>query len=152
MTPTTVLTQAMLDLLAADGATLSPAAGAELQVKLVASAFTPNFNLLPADITLATFTGSTPIAITAGDQEVGYDPTEGEEFIQFIPPEGGWYWEATAPVPDGERIYGAVVTNFAGTTIYASMLLSPSVLVMNTGDSVVVGVMRIYLSDFTGGT
>lgn len=140
--PKTVV-QAMLNLLAADTATLGLLVANK--VKLVADAFVFDPLMVPGDFTLATFTGSTPLEPDAGTQEVGYDPDTGLWFIQLIPPIGGWYWECTAAPATPEVIYGAIVTNAAGALLFGAQPKETPTTIQDVGDSVAFPWLRYYI-------
>lgn len=147
MTPTQTTFLDMLSKLAASTATLNKTAGSENLMALVISNFTPSRDLVIGDLTLATFTGSDPLEVTAGAQQVGFDPVRGQWFIELIPPVGGWYWECSAAPADPERVYGLALTDNPGTGLLGSWLLPDSVLIQSVADSVGTGPIRFYESD-----
>lgn len=146
MTPSNALKVAMLDLLAADPATLAQAMNAN-EIALVISSFVPSGDLVIGDVTLATFMGSAPIAVALMDQQVGYDPVRGEWFIQMIGPIGGFYYEASMAPAAAETVYGYVLTDMAGATVFGSKLLDTPVIIQGVGDAVDLGAVRFYESD-----
>lgn len=145
MTPSAGLFTAMLDLLAADTATLSQAVNAN-SVSLVISDFTPSPTLTIGSLTLATFTGSTPLLIELNDQQVGFDPDLMMWFIELVPPVGGWYWECTVAPAAPETVFGGIVRNAAGAVLYASFLKDTPTIIQDVGDSVAFDQLRLYLS------
>lgn len=146
MTPSTALKEAMLDLLAADTMTLAQAMNAN-EIALVVSSFTPAGDLVPGDVTFATFMGSAPVSVELMDQQVGYDPVRGEWFIQIVPPVGGFYYECSMAPASAETVYGYMLTNMAGSVNYGSKLLDTPVIIQAVGDSVDLGPVRFYESD-----
>lgn len=147
MTPSQLLVDAMLDLLAADTATLSKAALSENEIALVVSSFVPTRALELADLTLASFTGSAVKKVGDGDQLVAYDPLRGEWFIELEEIAGGWTWVCTAAPASAQTVYGAILTNGPGTDLYGAELLPAPVVIANVGDSVHFGSLRFYESD-----
>jgi len=87
-------------------------------IALVMSPFTENENMVVGDITLATFTGSTPIEGTTGAQTTGIDPVTQQQVIEIKPPLGGYRWETTDTVNLPQTIYGyALLTNDLATLL-----------------------------------
>src|SRR5262245_20478099 len=91
MTPLQAILDGWGDLIAADTATLAPAVSAN-KIALIMSAFTPTQQIQLTDFTLATFTGSTPIAGATGAQQRAIDPLTADELITIKEPAGGWRW------------------------------------------------------------
>jgi len=116
------LREAMVNLLAADAATLAPAAGDENKLALVKTAFVPAETLLIGDVTLADFDGSTPLLVEDGTQPTALDPFTNDSIIDLLPPAGGFRWETTGVTNLPQTIFGYVLMNEAGTTLLASAL------------------------------
>jgi len=90
------------------------------KVALIVADFAEDENLQASDLELATFTGSTPIAGTVGDQQYGDDPIDGDFVMKFKTPIGGWRWKATSsgdPFPI--TIYGFAVLDSSLSTLLA---------------------------------
>lgn len=144
MVPTQDLTLSWLDLAANDPLTLAALAPGN-KVHLSKSAFTANKSLLLSSLIEATFPGYVALVPTPGDQEVGYDSLVGQWFVQLKAPAGGWYWEASADPSAAETVYGAYLTDNAGTALYGSETLPQPVSIQAAGHSVVFPALRFYL-------
>jgi len=109
MTPNRVLEVTVRELLAADPAMLAQAADAPM-ITLIAAPFTEGPNVEYADITPATFNGSTPKDATVGAQQAFFNPVLGVDVVQLNEPVGGWTWEcAVAPAaPETPKPHGGV--------------------------------------------
>jgi hypothetical protein len=141
--PTQDLFRAMLELLAADTATLSPAAD-ELHLHLVVNSIIPGRALVIGDLTLATFPGYASLVIPLGDQAVGFDPVRGEWFIGITEPEGGFRWQANAAVDPTQTAFAVALTDNTDADLYGAALLPTPVLVQSDGDVVEIGFVRLY--------
>lgn len=141
MLPMTALRTALGDLLAADVPTLAPVAANK--IALVAAAFAPAEDLVLADLTLATFTGSAPKAGAAGAQQVGNDPGTGDQVITIIAPIGGWRFECSVTPGAPETIYGFALTNNAGTVLLGCALLPVPVTISLATDFLDLGAVTI---------
>ena len=129
------------ELLAADTTTLAPVAANK--IALVAAAFTPSENLVIGDLTLATFTGSAPIAGAAGAQQVGNDPVTGEQVITILSPVGGYRFECSVAPASPEVIFGfALVDNAAALLLGVAVLASP-ITIRAVGDFVDLGAVEM---------
>jgi hypothetical protein len=106
-------------LLAADAASLAPATDAN-KLALIAAPFTPGESLTFADLTLATFDGSTPILVGVGTQPTGFDPNNTDMLIDLLPPVTGFRWETTGTTDLPQTIYGVALLNHAADTLLAS--------------------------------
>lgn len=143
MVPTKVTTDAEIDLLAADAATLAPAVSGN-KVSLVIAPFTPGPDTDVTTLTLATFTGGAAKVAGTGAQTTGFDPITLREFIQILEPAGGWSWVCTGAPAAPETVYGVVLTNNGVTVTYGAELLPAPVTITNVGDAVAVGFLRFY--------
>lgn len=119
MIPTIAIREAMMELLAADTATLAPAALGN-KMALVMAPIVPAEDLEFADITLATFDGNTPIVCGTGTQPSGLDPATEDSVIDIKVPAGGFRWETTGTTNLPQTIYGYVLLNNAADTLLAS--------------------------------
>ena len=141
MLPMILLRDQLGALLAADTTTLATVAANK--IALVAAPFALDENLVPADLTLATFTGSTPIAGAAGAQGVGTDPATGEQIITILAPVGGWRFVCSAPPGAPETIYGFALLNAAGTKLFGAELLPLPITITLAGDEIDLGAVNI---------
>lgn len=130
------------ELLAADATTLAPAVNAN-KIALVAAAFTPNENLVAGDLTLATFTGSTPKAGATGAQQAGIDPPTQQQVITNLAPAGGWRWECTAAPASPESIFGFALLDSTLATLLGVALLPAPVAIAAVGDFVDLGAVTL---------
>jgi hypothetical protein len=123
MQATLALRERMAILLAADATTLAQVADANLIV-LFTNAITPSEDTLAADLTLADFDGSTPLAVGLAGQAEGLDPNTTDAIITIKSPVGGWRWETTGLTNLPQTINGFALTNQAGTTLFAAERLA----------------------------
>lgn len=144
MFPTQATFIDMLNKLAASTATLSKTAGSENVLALVVGNFAPSRALTAGALTLAAFTGSTPLEVTAGTQQVGRDPAVNLWFIELIPPAGGWYWECSVAPGDPVTVYGVALLDSTLATLYGSQLLDTPVTIAAVSDAVALGPVRFY--------
>jgi hypothetical protein len=131
MTPSRTIYEEISTLLSADTATL--AAVTAMKVSLVVVAFAPSLDLVLSSLTLASFTGSTPLSAGTGTQTVYYDPTSGLRLIEILQPAGGWTWTCTATPSPAQTVYGVVLTDHTGATLYGSMLLPTPIPISAAG-------------------
>lgn len=141
MLPVKDLRLALGELLAADVATLAPAAANK--IALVINPFVPDETLTFGDFTLATFTGSTPKAGAAGAQQAGIDPNTGEQKITILAPAGGWRWECTAAPAAPEIVYGFILMDNAGAVLLGMESFVNGIPVANIGDFIDLGAAEI---------
>jgi len=128
---------ALGDLLAADTSTLAPATANK--IALIIADFTPDENLTVGDLTLATFTGSTPKAGAAGAQQVGINPLTGDQVITILTPAGGWRWECSSAPVTPEVVFGYALLDTTLATLIAVEKLTTSVSIANVGDFIDLG-------------
>lgn len=119
MLPTIAVRSQAAILLAADATTLAPATDAN-KLALVMEPFTPSEDLAIGDLTLATFDGSTPIAVGVGTQPTGFDPSNKDLLIDLKPPVTGFRWETTGVTNLPQTIYGVALINDAGDLLLAT--------------------------------
>jgi hypothetical protein len=125
MQATLALREKMAQLLAADATTLAPAADANV-IALVIAPFTPTEALVFADLTLADFDGSTPLAVGLGTQAEGLDPLSGDAIISLKDPVGGWRWETTGVTNLPQTVWGYALLNDGLDTVFAAeRLITP---------------------------
>lgn len=141
MLPMQALRIALGDLLAADVGTLAPVAANK--IALIAANFALNENLVVGDLTLATFTGSTPKAGAAGAQQVGIDPLTGDQVITNLTPAGGWRWECTVAPGAPETIYGFALLDATLADLLGAALLDNPITITSVGDFVDLGAVTI---------
>ena|SRR5258708_36292440 len=127
MFPTQAIIDQLAALLAADATTIDNAV--LCKVALVKAPFTPGPFLLPADLTLSDFGGSTPKALGAVPGPLFKDPTTGQWIIQLDEPAGGWHWQTTGAALLPQTVYGFALFNNGLTILYGTELLpTPIVL------------------------
>lgn len=141
MTPSRVIFDAIADLLAADPATLSSATA--MHVHLIKAAFTPSLDTDFATLVPATFTGSTPLNVTPGDQTVYYDAVSGLRTIELLEPAGGFHWQCTVDPATPETIFGIAVTDTANAVLIGTMLLDPQPTISAAGQGMDVGFIQL---------
>lgn len=132
------------ELLGADATYLAPIAGNK--IALVIAAFVPEENLVIGDLTLAAFTGSTPKVLGAGTQNVGIDPTTGEQVITMKDPAGGLIWECSAAPVTPEVVYGIAMIDDAEAVLLGTELLSTPITITDVSDQVLVGSVQMRLT------
>lgn len=130
MQPTLEVFNRLALLLAHDTGTLAPAANPP-KLHLSKTAFVPNQDLVPADLTEADFGGYAAIAAIVGNQLASIDPLTNERLAEMKIPAGGWRFACTALTNCPQTIFGAYLLNDAGTQIYGSALL-PAPMVIDT--------------------
>jgi len=126
MTPTLAVREKAMQLLAADAATLAPAALAN-KMALVMATFNPGESLTLADLTLATFDGATPLDMGIGAQPEALNPGTTDSVIDLEVPAGGLRWETTGTTNLPQTIFGYALLNNAEDTLLASALLEDEV-------------------------
>jgi hypothetical protein len=145
MVPSSSLFDSMVSLLAADTAGLANATANK--VALVISSFTPSRSLALGSITLATFTGSTPLSAGTGTQQVFSDPLTGLKLIQIKEPAGGWNWICTATPGSPETVYGWVLLVNDLSAILGSGLLDTPVQISANGQGLSIPYLRMLFSN-----
>lgn len=120
MIPTLALREQAMKLLAADTTTLAPVAANKMA--LVKATFIPSEELAFADLTLADFDGSTPLATAAGAPPEGLDPATTDSIIDLKAPAGGFRWETTGVTNLPQTIYGYALVNDAVDTVLCAAL------------------------------
>jgi hypothetical protein len=138
MLPMTPVRLQLGALLAADTTTLAPATANKVALYNTPTAI--NENLVPGSLSLATFTGSSPISGTAGAQGVGTDPATGDQVVTILAPAGGWRFVCTAAPVTPETIYGfALLDHTLAATLLAIAALPTPTTIVNVGDEIDLG-------------
>jgi hypothetical protein len=141
MLPVIALRLSLGSLLAADVTYLAQAAANK--IALVMANFVPGEQLIFADLTLATFDGSVPIAGVGGAQLTGEDPATGDQIVTIKEPAGSWRWVTTGVTNLPQTIYGYALINNAGNVLYATQLL-PAPLTLNAvGQEINLGTAKM---------
>jgi len=145
LTPVNQLNADWLDLLAADPDTLAPAADGNL-IALIQNDFTSTPNTILADLTLADFTGATPLEAGTGTQQTFIDPTTSTRILQVLEPAGGWHWQATNTTNLPQTIYGYALTSNDGLTLFATERFTTPVTLTGVGDAIDIDQARFAMS------
>lgn len=147
MLPSPALQAAIAALLANDANTLagSDPPVAACTVALCIAEMPVVVSNLPADYTLASFTGSTPKSAAAGPQGVGTNPLTNRQVVTMTEPAGGWRYQYTAaPVLDPPQVvFGAILLDSAGTSVLGQMTLDAPVTIQNQYDEVNLGTVSL---------
>lgn len=130
------------DLLAADDATLAPALAAN-KIALIKAAFAYSESIALADLDLADFDGSTPIAGAVGAQLVGIDPVTLEQIITIKDPVGGYRWITTGMTNLPQTIYGAALLNDAGDAILGLLVEDTPITLNAVGQQIDLGSVQM---------
>lgn len=146
MLSTKALRLAFGELLAADVATLAPAAANK--IALFTNNVAVNENNVIGDFTLATFTGGAAKAGAAGAQQAGVDPITGQQVITNLAPAGGWRWECTVAPLVPETIRGFILTDNAGAVLLAMAVLGAPITISAVGDFVDLGAVTLTIPRF----
>lgn len=141
MLPMQALRLKLGTLLAADATTLANTS-ANLMA-LIMAPFSLGETLTIADLTLATFATSTPIAGNGAAQGAGIDPASGQQIITILTPLGGWRWVVTAGTSLPQTIYGFALTDSTGATLLAAGQLPTPIALTRVGDVVDLGAVDI---------
>lgn len=91
------------------------------KVRLVIADFTPNENMAYADLTVATFTGSTALAAALGAQQDGLDPITGDQVVTMVEPLGGWRWITVDAVNLPQTVYGWALCDEIGPPVLLAL-------------------------------
>lgn len=145
MLPVKSVRQQLGALLSADATTLAPAVNAN-EIALVVAPFTPNENLVIANLTLAsgtTFTGGGAINVPLGAQGVGNDPVTGDQIVTILAPAGGWRWVCTAAPAGPVTVYGFCLATKTAAALLASQLLPTPIVIQNVNDQIDLGDIQI---------
>lgn len=146
MLPMKAVRKQLGELLAADATTLAPAADANT-VALIKAAFVPDEAMVAADVTLADFDGSTPIAAAVGAQQAGIDPATGQQIITIKETAGGWRWETTGVTNLPQTIFGYGLFNDDQTVLLGLALLDSPLTLTEAGQEVNLGAVTMTMVD-----
>jgi len=138
MWATLALREQMAKLLAADAATLAPAADA-LQVVLLKNNPPVGENLAFADLQLADFDGSAALEPGVGAQDEGLDPSNNDAIVTMLAPAGGWRWETTGDTNLPQTIYGFALLDHAGTLLLAAETLPTPITLTGVNQQIDIG-------------
>jgi len=131
--PMIAVRQKLGTLLAADSGTLAPATLAN-QIALIIAPFTPNENLTPGSLTLATTNGLAAILCATGAQEVALDAVTGAQVITLVPGAGsGFRWVSSGTFTSPITVYGVAVLDNAGANLWAVAALPSPVVFQAAG-------------------
>jgi len=130
------------ELLAADTTTLAPAVNAN-KIALIANDFNLNELLEVADLTLADFDGSAPIAGATGTQLAGIDPLTGEQIVTVKEPIGGWRWEMTGLTVPTQTIFGYALLKSDLSVLYGAQRLPAPITLQAIGEQIDIGSAQI---------
>jgi len=140
MVPTTVITDSITDLIAADVANL--AAAAAKHVHLIMAPFTPGPGTDFTALTPATFTGSTALNAAAGAQQSFQDGATQRRVVQLIEPVGGWHWVTGDAVNLPQTIYGFAVTDLANAVTFGSEVFPTPIVLTAGGQAIDIAQVR----------
>jgi hypothetical protein len=124
-------------LFAADTGFLAAAGGNKLV--LLKADFTPDENLVLADVTLADFDGYAAKTPTAGAQQVGTDPLTQEQIVTLAEPVGGWRWATTGLTNLPQTIFGFALLDTTSATLFAIQRLAEPLTLTAVGNQVNLG-------------
>lgn len=116
----------MASLLAADVGTLAPVTN-PIKMGLITTNFNPNPDLLIGDVDISAVPGLLPITGVVGPQNESLDPVTGENIVEVKEPLGGFRWETPEDFVPPVTVFGFALINNAGTTLFATQLLTPPV-------------------------
>lgn len=108
-------------------------------MELIKAPFTATGTTDLAGLTQATFPGYA-VKTSAAAPELVFDPITGKWLFVWPDPEDGWIWTRASGAGDPETIYGVRVVGFG-------CFLIPPVLITNEGDSVIIGDIRVPVTD-----
>lgn len=146
MLPTKAVRKQLGELLAADTGTLAPATLAN-KVALVMAAFTPEENMVPADLVLATFDGSTALNAGTGTQPCGVDPATGQQIVTIKEPAGGWRWETSGVTHLPQTIYGYALLNNDSSALLGIAVLPAPLTLQEIGQEIQIGNVTMTIVD-----
>lgn len=145
MKPTRAVRQKAMQLLAANADTLAPATDANTMC-LIKNAFNETENITVANLELADFDGSTPLAVGVGTQPEGLDPVSSASVVTIKPPAGGWRWEVSGETNLPQTIYGVALMNDDQTVVLATKRFENSIVLANVEQVVNLGPQLISLA------
>lgn len=130
-------------------ATIAPLdqASALNRVALVSAPFTPDEDLVYADLTLANFDGSTAKTVALGAMQVGMDPVTGEQRITVPDIVGGWRWETTGITNLPQTIYGFALYDSTGPgPLLGVEVLPQPITLQEAGQEIIIGKVAISIN------
>lgn len=144
MTPMIALREKLATLLAADSATLAPAANAN-KMMLFTNSVTETENLSATDLVEANFDGYAAIDGTVGTQETGIDPATGDQIITMTPPLAGWRWKTTGVTNMPQNVFGFALVDHTKATLLAVEMFTTPITLNDVGQQIDLGAatMRI---------
>lgn len=146
MTPTELLLQN-----SATAVTQNTGIGADsANVVLIKEPFDESRELEYADLTLADFTGSGPIAVESAGA-LYWDSSRQQYYVRLIPPAGGWSWQTASPgVNLPQTIYGFAITQtgLGGPYLLATHRLEEPRLLQEMGEEISIDDVEMPISKF----
>jgi len=100
---------------------------------LAINAFTPSPTLVIGDITEADFDGYAALSAASAATQVFQDPATGDTRIQVREPAGGWTWIVSGNTNLPQTVYGYVLTDPTGATVYGSERITPPIVIPDGG-------------------
>lgn len=140
--PMRALRMALGDLLAADAATLAPAADVN-KVILFVNEVNPNEDLVAGDLTEASFAGYAAKLGTVGTQQAGTNPVTGEQTVTILAPAGGWRYEASDAVDPPQVVHGFALVDNAKAVLLGIQMLPAPVTIRSASDYIDLGSIEI---------
>jgi len=117
------------------------------KVRLVIADFTPDEDMVFADITSADFDGSTPLAAALGAQQVGLDPLTGDQIVTMVEPLGGWRWITTGLTNLPQVVYGyALCDEVAAPVLLGLTKLDSPISLTIVGQEIRIGQVQFTIS------
>lgn len=144
MTPSQTFLDIVADAIQDDTGGLAEAAF--LLVTLIVAPFVPAAGLVVADLTVADFDGSDPLANTSATIQLFKDPQTGENILQVPEPAGGWHWQVTGGTSLPQTVYGYMLTDSTGAALLGTALLDTPVTLTATGQGLDIDQIRFRLS------
>jgi len=116
-------------------------------IALVVSPFVAGPDLDLSSLTLASFTGSTPIDIPVAPQLQILDNQSGRVGVMMKEPVGGFKWICTAPPDDPQTVYGWIIFNDDDDLLFFSDVLPVPIVIAAVGNAVELTAVVGYLSE-----
>jgi len=115
-------------------------------VALIKLPFTPSPARVLGDLTLADFTGSTPLHAASAATQVTSDPFSGSVVLQVREPAGGWHWVTGDAVNLPQTIYGYALLSSDLATLIATAALNTPIPLTGAGQGIDIGQVRVVLA------
>jgi hypothetical protein len=138
MIPTSAILAEMGTLLGADTTTMAQVAPF-VGVALVMSPFVPSPQRVLADLTLATFNGSTPLQAASAATQVFNDGATGDRIMQVRAPAGGWHWVTGSALNLPQTIFGFALLDNAAAVLFGCQLFDVPFVLTAAGQAVDIG-------------